>query len=473
MSPFKRVPPMSDFSGSRAVTLEEVLALRDARSSRQKQLLAEYGCPLVCLSLNIAGEYKTFPLALRCFREAERFIRLSLESWNIKIRYTETQVEPAGYTAYFCAEAAPGLLKTIAAGIEKTHALGRLLDIDVLRPDGEKLSRLDSGGAPRSCFVCGKNAFVCARERSHAPGELEEAMAAIMTGWLRQDLAGRVQAAALRALMEEAAVSPKPGLVDRRNSGAHRDMDFFSFIDSSAAILPYFTECALRGFDSETPARELFDSLRPGGRLAERRMLYATGGVNVHKGIIFSFGVLCSAFGRLYRMEESPSPEAHRNLCRDMCSHLLEDFAGVNIQNARSAGERLYASGGISGIRGEVSRGFPHVFECSLPVLRRLLEKGHTLNDAGAAALLSLIANVEDTNIINRSSVDALRLIQKQTQAFLDTGPAMEQILRFAAETDTRFIKDNISPGGCADLLAVTYFVYHIFFEKGKAAPSK
>jgi holo-ACP synthase/triphosphoribosyl-dephospho-CoA synthase len=84
------------------------------------------------------------------------------------------------------------------------------------------------------------------------------------------------------------------------------------------------------------------------------------------------------------------------------------------------------------------------------------------LNDAGVAALLALIASVDDTNIVHRSDITTLRRIQERVTDFLASNPSMENMVRMARETDAWFIKENISAGGCADLLAVTYFLYYL-----------
>ena len=101
-------------------------------------------------------------------------------------------------------------------------------------------------------------------------------------------------------------MSPKPGLVDRFHNGAHGDMDFFSFINSTAAIVPFFADCATAGFDYREKADDddgglaLFESLRQGGRIAEERMREASGGANTHRGMIFSLGVISAAYGFLF-----------------------------------------------------------------------------------------------------------------------------------------------------------------------------
>jgi holo-ACP synthase/triphosphoribosyl-dephospho-CoA synthase len=352
-------------------------------------------------------------------------------------------------------------LKTLALHIEETHPLGRLFDLDVLDGEG-KITRTALGAGERKCLVCGGGAFACGRSRAHRVEELAAAVIHIMENFFREHLGTIISGAVLGALMGEVAATPKPGLVDRANNGAHRDMDFFTFIDSTAAILPYFRNCALAGFGDPAAPEELFNSLRPAGKIAELDMRNATGGANTHRGLIFSLGVLCAAFGRLYRRDEKPGLEDTLELCRSMTAHLHEDFSRASGE-ALSHGEALYIRHGIRGIRGEVSRGFPTVRNTAYPVLLRLLEEGHSLNDAGVAVFLRLLAETEDTNILHRSGPETLRRIQEETAAFLATGPSMEDIRKKAGELDGEFIRLNISPGGSADLLAVTLFLWRLF----------
>ncbi|GHV37413.1 hypothetical protein AGMMS49546_05100 [Spirochaetia bacterium] len=479
--------PESFFAGCHKVSLGEVLALREERARRQQELaaygLARYGHAehdlagrgpsLACLCLNIPGEYKDFPWARRSFREERRIFTLALKGEGIEILHDESAETKAGYTGYLLADAPPETVKAMARRIEDTHPLGRLFDIDVLTPAGtelRKLSRSDEGGPPRPCLVCGGNGFACARSRAHPPEELSAAVLNIMAKWLREKLADTVSSAAVRSLTGEIAVTPKPGLVDRANSGAHRDMDFFSFIDSTAAILPYFRDCACAGFESARPesARPesagdpiaLFESLRPKGKIAEVLMREASGGANTHRGAIFSIGILSAAYGRLYRDEEKPELPKLMELCRAMTSRLEEDFSGGKALPGASHGETVYRQNGIPGIRGEVSRGFPTVCSYSLPALRRILAQGHSMNDAGIAALLCLLAHTDDTNIIHRSNLETLRRIQRDLGAFLESNPGIEELREKAAALDRDFIARNISPGGCADLLAFTLFLH-------------
>jgi holo-ACP synthase/triphosphoribosyl-dephospho-CoA synthase len=459
----RREEGLEFFAGLPEAGLEEVLAEREDRARRQGELLRRFGAPLLCLTLNIPGPYKNFPWARRCFGEGLRALKRSLEAERIRIRHEESAEGPAGYRA-FVAAAAEGLaLKTMAIYIEETHPLGRLFDIDVLDGDG-KITRTALGAGARKCLICDGDTFACGRSRAHTAGELAGAVIQIMEHFFREQLGTIISGAALGALMGEVAVTPKPGLVDRANNGAHRDMDFFTFIDSTAALLPYFRDCGLAGFRGASAPEELFNSLRLGGKIAELAMGNATGGVNTHRGLIFSLGVLCAAFGRLYRRDENPGLEATLDLCRRMTARLHEDFSRSGADaSARSHGEVLYRRHGIQGIRGEVARGFPTVRDTAYPLLLGLLQEGHSLNDAGVAVFLRLLAETEDTNIVHRSNPGELRRIREETSAFLATQPSLEALRKKAGELDGEFIRLNISPGGSADLLAVTLFLCRLF----------
>jgi len=446
------------------VSLEEVLAYREKRVLRRQELQSKYRLPIACLGLNIPGEYKDFPWASRSFHEEIRSFTLALQAEGMAVTSQETEEEKAGYTAFFSIDAESSALKTIALRLEETHPLGRLFDIDIYEKNGEKISRDNIGASGRLCLLCGESAFVCGRNRSHSHEELHRAALNIMEKYLKQELADKIAAASMWAIMNEAAVTPKPGLVDRFNPGSHKDMDFFTFIDSASAIIPWFRFSAITGFQSEKTPQALFDSLRAPGRMAEVLMKKATGGINTHKGYIFSLGILSAAYGRLFRNNENPELDALIDLVKAMTSSLGDDFkrSGHEV----SHGEEVYKKSGIDGIRGEVSRGFPSVIEKSLPLLRSFLKDGCSINDAGIAALLALIANTEDTNIIHRAGREIYEKIQKDLKTFFDMSPGKEEILEKAARMDREFINKNISPGGSADLLGVTFFLYHFKFKR-------
>ena len=450
------------------VSLEEVLAYREKRSNRRKELLSEYALPLACLGLNIPGEYKDFPWARRCFHEEIEAFKFALEAEGLAIYYEEREEENSGYTAYVSVDTGPETLKALALRLEDNHPLGRLFDIDIHELGGTKLSRHGT----RQCLVCTESAFVCARSSAHTPEELSAAILKIMENFFRQKLSDKVCSAALWAMMGEAAITPKPGLVDRANNGAHTDMDFFTLIDSTSVLLPWFRTCALAGFnsgvsDSGIDPLSLFQSLRPPGKEAELLMGKATGGVNAHRGYIFSLGVLSAAYGRLYRNEEKPDLVAVIEFVKAMTSTVEADFAGSRAEEGFakkfSHGEAVYNKNCIRGIRGEVSRGFPLVINHALPLLNTLLSEGHSLNDAGVAVLLKLLAYAEDTNLIHRGSVKILGALQEELRSFFAEKADMKRIKDKAATLDEDFISRGLSPGGSADLLGVTLFLFRLF----------
>jgi len=225
----------------------------------------------------------------------------------------------------------------------------------------------------------------------------------------------------------------------------------------------------MAGFDSGSEktgvsheAKLLFETLRPLGMKAEALMLKATGGVNTHRGYIFCLGILSAAYGRLFAETEKPDLTGIIEFSKAMTVSLTQDFSLSYDRREPSHGEAVCKRDGIQGIRGEVSRGFPSVTELGLPLLRSLLLKGHTLNDAGIVVLLNLIAYCEDTNIIHRGGIEVFRSIQEELRLFLAAEADMETIREKAAAMDKEFIAKNLSPGGSADLLGICFFLHRI-----------
>jgi triphosphoribosyl-dephospho-CoA synthetase len=188
-------------------------------------------------------------------------------------------------------------------------------------------------------------------------------------------------------------------------------------------------------------------------------MLKASGGANTHRGLIFSMGLASAAFGSIFRRREKITAAETLDLAAAMTCRVADDFAAGK---GESHGERIHKRYGIGGVREEARRGFPAVRDCALPALRSSLAAGRHLNDAALAAFLHLLATVADTNIIHRSGPETLTAIQKDTAGFLAAGPSPSEIAEYAAKLDRDFIEKNISPGGCADLLALSLFLHRI-----------
>lgn len=441
------------------VSLQEMLVTRERRAIRQKILLSAYGKTLICFTMNIAGPVKNSSLIRRGYALGKRLLRQQLEVAGIPIAYFEEIQEKTGNEAIFLLDADPLAVKAITVEIEDQPAVGRLFDMDVLCPDGRKVDRQELGLSGRKCLICGGMAQACARSRAHTVSELQKKTQEILCEAL--DAADSADAARLatQALLYEVATTPKPGLVDRENSGSHRDMDFFTFQASAAALFPYFSQCVKIGRET-VDAQETFRRLRLPGKLAEGEMRRATGGVNTHKGAIFSMGILCGALGRLER-ESWRNPETVLAECAAMTKGLVsKDYVNLTPETAKTAGQKLYLQYGITGVRGQAEAGFPAVRNVGLPKLEAALAAGKSINEAGCAALLAMLANTVDTNMIHRGGYELAKETAEEISALLEKEPFPSKETMEALNEE--FVQKNLSPGGTADLLALVYMLHFL-----------
>ncbi len=260
---------------------------------------------------------------------------------------------------------------------------------------------------------------------------------------------------AYTALLREAEATPKPGLVDLNNSGAHRDMDIHLFRVSAKAIAPYFTRFAQLGAaEAGEPLNARLPGIRPLGMEAERAMFAATKGVNTHKGAIFTMGILTYLSGRLAAQGKPLIPEEICDRAKELCAGVEQELSAGK---AGTKGERAYRAYGITGIRGEAAAGFPSVVQIGLPCLeqREIAE-----NLRLCQGLMHLMAKVEDTNVLSRGGADGGVYVKMSAQRFLQTHcPDDADYIGALMELDRDFIQRNLSPGGSADLLAAAWFL--------------
>lgn len=292
----------------------------------------------------------------------------------------------------------------------------------------------------------------------------------------RRRLESLVRDCALRAMLYEIAVHPKPGLVGPCDAGAHGDMTRFTFIDSAAALAPWMTLFARAGFrHGAADPRSLLPRIRRIGLRAERAMFRATGGVNTHKGLLFSFGLICAAAGLRAARNEPLSPEGLAALASRIVEGVvrreLESLREAPPERPLTAGERLYLRTGVTGIRGEAERGFPTVVNRALPFLRNAAREGRSPGDAGADTLLVIMQHSDDTNVLHRSGTDGLRLMRGAAADILAAGGTCSERGRDLTTAAMRlFVERNISPGGSADLLAVAFFLNFLSEAAGDAS---
>jgi triphosphoribosyl-dephospho-CoA synthase len=268
-------------------------------------------------------------------------------------------------------------------------------------------------------------------------------------GLTSPSFAASIAALAEYCLIHEVETWPKPGLVSHVDSGSHHDMDAQTFRRSAAAIRPYLGQLVEAGAKTQGMA-----PLRKIGLHAEHAMLAATQGINTHRGAIFGMGLLCAAAGwRRARRADMP-------LGQIVMQRWGADILG-GPRLADSHGETAVRRYGAGGARHEAAEGFPSVYQIGLPALR---EGGQLApGDAEAArvhACFALIAKLEDTNLLHRGGTQGLRFAQRQAQAFLERGGVGDADWRTTAAMAHRaFVARHLSPGGAADLLAMSLFV--------------
>jgi len=449
------------------ITLADILTAKEARYRRQQVFRDKYATPLVSITINMPGAVKDAPILRRLRDHAVQGIRKKLN-----VRGEEQVNLRTGPEALVSIDGDAWVIKEVGMEIEERYSFARLLDIDVFDANGHLLSRRDQGRG-RGCFVCAGETVVCMREQKHTQAELELAVEKMLNQFrayetqLVSSIAEKLGALAIEAMLYEVTCTPAPGLVDRINSGAHRDMDFYSFMASSASLAMAMNRCAQAGIVHEDSLESLLPVLRIVGLEGEQAMLAVTKGVNTQKGLIFLLGIMAGVAGWLSGKKRPVTAESVLEGGAHMVAGIVErELMGATTKNPEklTAGEGLYLKYGITGIRGELAEGLPAVSQKALPALRAALHKGLSVNDALVQTLLVLMTCVDDTTVMHRHHPDKMRIwVRQQVQAVLAVGGMeTDEGKRKCVDLDAQFISHNVSPGGVADLLAVTWFLYRL-----------
>ncbi|MCV2221066.1 triphosphoribosyl-dephospho-CoA synthase [Pseudomonas mercuritolerans] len=263
-------------------------------------------------------------------------------------------------------------------------------------------------------------------------------------------LADRLADLAVDALIDEADLSPKPALVDRRGNGAHTDLHLGLMHASALALWPAFkemAEAALEIGEVGVPLREAIGRI---GREGEQAMLVTTNGVNTHRGAIWALGLLVTAAAL------QPKSIA---LCAARLALLDDRYAPTPLSHGAQVAQRY----GARGAREEAQLGFPSVLQRGLPQLHKSRANGHGEQNARLDALLAIMTELADTCVLYRAGEPGLQAMQAGAQAVLDAGgSASLSGRRRLHELDQQLIALTASPGGAADLLAATLLLDRI-----------
>ena len=364
---------------------------------------------------------------------------------------------------------------------------GELIRLPKLRRDPVAAGRIDANSYFQPALTLSAGALI---SESFATAERQTPIAKRRTPNDRPAILG---ALARQALIAEAELTPKPGLVDRRGSGAHTDLSLDLMRRSAIAIEPFIRRMALQS-SHEPPSAGLRATLAATGRAAENAMLRITDGSNTHKGAIWTLGLLAAAAATsrfdldavsiartaaLIASFDDPYGSAPNSNLSDITARLSSQKslaasehqtpnAKRQTQNATlSHGQIVAQRFGVTGARGEAIAGFPHILELGLPTLRASRMAHAPKSVARLDALIAVMSQLDDTCLLYRGGQVALQVAKQGAAAVLHAGGAGSlRGLQCLLALDQRLLELGVSPGGSADLLAGTLFLDAI--ERGE-----
>lgn len=269
------------------------------------------------------------------------------------------------------------------------------------------------------------------------------------------ELAMSLASHATQSLIDEARLSPKPGLVDSRGSGAHQDLTLELMERSAHSLTPTFQQLAIASWQRPVDIA-LRQEIGRIGRDGERSMMLATNGVNTHRGAIWALGLLVSAAAIQGAMRD-----LHATVTLAAQIAKLPDHASPKIFSKGLRATQRYR---VPGAREEAQLGFPHVMTLALPQLWLSREQGASEQEARIDALMAIMTSLSDTCVLSRGGLSSLEAMQQGAAEVLTRGGYRMPKGRAAlAMLETRMLADRVSPGGAADLLAAALFLDRVY----------
>lgn len=263
------------------------------------------------------------------------------------------------------------------------------------------------------------------------------------------------------ALQAELDTTPKPGLVDRNDNGAHRDMDHALMQRSIQALHPYFVRLAQLGFTDKQPCH---DEIVHIGIEAEREMFKATGGVNTHKGALFSIGLAAvalagEAFSRITQAERCGTMAYNDVNSKQIqsLSNSIASLARLFPDTNGTHGSKAKANNILKGALDNAREGYTQLFKAWLPFYIDRIAEGD--NYALHKTLLRIMCDLDDTNIVYRTSMETMQEVKTEARQMLDTSRNIVNFEAALQAMNTDYIHRNISPGGSADMLSLVVFL--------------
>ena len=263
------------------------------------------------------------------------------------------------------------------------------------------------------------------------------------------------------ALQAELDTTPKPGLVDRNDNGAHRDMDHTLMQRSIQALHPYFVRLAQLGFTDKQPCHDEIVNI---GIEAEREMFKATGGVNTHKGALFSIGLAAVALAGESFCRITQAEGCGTMAYNDVNSKQIQSLSNSIASLARlfpdtngTHGSKAKANNILKGALDNAREGYTQLFKAWLPFYIDRIAEGD--NYALHKTLLRIMCDLDDTNIVYRTSMETMQEVKTEARQMLDTSRNIVNFEAALQAMNTDYIHRNISPGGSADMLSLVVFL--------------
>ncbi|XTB04781.1 citrate lyase holo-[acyl-carrier protein] synthase [Treponema denticola] len=417
-----------------------LLEKREKTDFFEKELLSRFPFKtLVVIRANIPGGKKgsieSNWIVYRIFLECKKKMA------PLKIFHSYTDEE--GLIFFLIVDAPPLEVKALSIKIEDDEALGRLADIDVLT--AKKLfSRNDfpHENKRRKCFLCEKDAVICARSRAHSQKEIMDfILKKVHEDWSYDgdifELLGNLTESSLLA---ELCRPLGFGCVTANSQGSHKDMDFLLMLE----CIPLIGN-AIKNLSAKDCAS--FEALREYGKKQEKKLFDLTGGVNTYKGALFLLLILNACTFRIIKEKKS-----FADLSREIAAFSLPLKKDFELKVCSPSSLQAFNNLGSGGVRGLALSGFAEHFQNWLPLYKKTFSKGGDF----VKIIVKMIETTCDTTIINRKGEKALLEVQKKAHSLLciEEGPAQEtSIAEFSAWCE----KNNISTGGTADKIIILY----------------
>ncbi|WP_300391298.1 triphosphoribosyl-dephospho-CoA synthase CitG [Fusobacterium sp.] len=441
--------------------LNKFLDDREKRVQLQNSLLERYSLPLLTIRANYPGENKWESIPIEITEIVAKEMEILFKERLIKKEIIEN-LEGKIYLYFINLD--PKSIKELTIQFEEKHILGRCVDLDVYTTEGTGISRSDFNLPKRKCLICDDLAFACGRSMKHSHSEIKDKINSKYIAYQnflkrREVTINTIADLSLESMIYEVSSFPGFGLVTPLTQGAHKDMNLLTFLKSSFILKDGFKKMAEIMF-SDLPLDIAFKRLREIGKETEKKMFQATDGVNTHKGMIFLLGIVVGATSRtLYQNKDFINIQT---LVSQMTRDILKDFENIDTKKTLTHGEKLFLSHKFTGIRGEVKNGLDIIFSGALPVFNSALKESADINKASVHTLIYLMSKVMDSTIVYRHNLEVLEDVKKEMKAIFESGGVFNYSLDFLFELENRYIQKNISPGGSADLLAVTIFFHKI-----------